>query len=477
VTLRRLLALVLLLPTLALVPAGATTATGDPAGWTDRQLAAQLVLAGYDMHHLTDAVPWVQAGLGGVVLFGSPPGDLRARLSRLRAAGPIVPLVASDEEGGQVQRLRPLLPALPSAEVLGRTRSPARVRSLAASYGGRMRALGVDMDLAPVADLSVPGTYIEQTDRSFSRTPSGVAAYAGAWQQGMRSVHVAPVAKHWPGHGSAANTHDRAASTPPLATMERRDLLPFGALLQAGIPAVLVGHLIVPGLTEPGTPASLSPEAFRYLRERAGPDRLLVTDSLDMGAIRIGLHLTPAQAAVRALRAGADMVLLDPGGPGPVVEAVTRAITAGTYPRSRAVASARRVLVVKRSTNAPGAVTSLTPAAGAAASVTPTLSGVVHDRVPGTDTATFFLRHRGASGWDVVNGAAVRAAVGTTVGTRMRYAVPPGRLQPGSAYEWRMRVCNAAGRCSAPTPGLGFTTAAPSPAPTDTATATITLVP
>ena len=468
---RRLLVVAALLAGLVAPPAGAAGPTGDPAGWTDRQLAAQLVLAGYDMSRIGDATPWVQAGLGGVVLFGTPPSDLRARLTRLRAAGSVVPMVASDEEGGRVQRLRSLLGALPSAEVLGSTRTTTQVRDLAASYGRKMRATGVDVDLAPVADLSVPGAYMEQTDRAFARTPSAVAAYAGAWQTGMRTAMVAPVAKHWPGHGSAANTHDRAATTPPLSTLESRDLVPFDALQRAGIPAVMVGHLQVPGLTEPGTPATLSPRAYRYLRERAGPTRLLVTDSLNMGAIRLGMRLTPAQAAVRALRAGADMVLVDPGGPGPVVDAVQRAITGGSYPRTAAVAAVRRVLAVKRTTNAPLIPSSLTPANGSAgASLTPVLSGLVRDPVPGTDTATFWVRRAGSATWDVVNGGTARAATGT----RASFRVPAGRLAPGSSYDWRMRACNAAGRCSAPTVALRFTTAA---APPPTATPTATLLP
>lgn len=460
---------VALLGSLLALPARAAGPTGDPSGWTDRQLAAQLVLAGYDMNRLGDAVPWVQAGLGGVVLFGTPPSDLGMRLARLRASGSVVPLVASDEEGGRVQRLRSLLGPVPSAEYMGRAWTTRHVRDVAASYGRKMRALGVDVDLAPVADLSVPGMYMEQTDRAFARTPSAVSGYAAAWQLGMRRAMVAPVAKHWPGHGSAANTHDRAATTPPLSTLESRDLVPFDYLQRAGIPAVMVGHLTVPGLTEPGTPATLSPRAYRYLRERAGPSRLLVTDSLSMGAIRYGAHLTPAQAAVRALRAGADMVLVDPGGPGPVVDAVQAAIGSGSYPRATALSAVRRVLAVKRTTNAPLTPSSLTPANGSVGgSVTPALSGVLRDPVPGTDTATFYLRSRGSATWNLVNGATVQAATGT----RVVYRVPAGRLAPASSYEWRMRSCNAAGRCSAPTPVLGFSTGAPPP-PSATPTATI----
>jgi beta-N-acetylhexosaminidase len=454
---RRLLpVLALLLPLLASTPAQAAGPAGDPAGWTDRQLAAQLVLAGYDMSRTDDALPWVREGLGGVVLFGTPPSDLAARLKRLRAAGTVVPLVSSDEEGGRVQRLRAVLGALPSAEAMGATRSTAQVRSLAASYGAKMAALGVDVDLAPVADLGVRGYYIEQTDRAFASDPGRVGAYTGAWQAGLRSARVAPVAKHWPGHGQAANTHDRAATTPPLSTLEQRDLLPFGDLLRAGIPAVMVGHLNVPGLTEEGVPATLSPNAYRYLRERAGAGRLLMTDSLSMGAISIGMRLTPAQAAVRALTAGADVVLVDPGpGPGAVVDAVSAAITRGSYPRASAVASARRVLAVKRTTNAPLAMSSVAPAQGTTgASLTPTLSGIARDRVGGTLSAQFFVRSAGSATWNVANGG--RVDVGS--GARASYRLGEGRLGPAASYEWRVRACNAAGLCGPVSPVLRFTT-------------------
>jgi hypothetical protein len=169
------------------------------------------------------------------------------------------------------------------------------------------------------------------------------------------------------------------------------------------------------------------------------------------------------------------MVCIDPGGPGAVVDAVQRAIGSGSYPRAQALASVRRVLAVKRATNPPGSPTSLSPAAGATASLAPPLSGLVNDPVPGTDTATFFVRRQGASTWNVVNGAAVRQRTGA----RASYRVPAGRLLPATAYEWRMRVCNDAGLCSAPSPVLRFTTITPepSPTPTDTATATVSLVP
>ena len=454
---RHLLVLAALLATLLPAPPAHAGPTGEPSTWSDRQLAAQLILAGYDMGRLDGAATWVRNGVGGIVLFGTPPSDLGARLGRLRASSTVVPLVASDEEGGRVQRLRTLLGALPSAEAMGRTRTAAQVHGLAASYGTKMARLGVDMDLAPVADLGIPGYYIEQTDRGFSADPTRAGSYAGAWQAGMRAARVAPVAKHWPGHGQAANTHDRAASTPHLSTLEKRDLLPFASLLRAGIPAVMVGHLQVPGLTEQGLPATLSPNAYRYLRERAGPNRVLMTDSLDMGAITVGMRLTPAQAAVRALSAGADMVIVDPGaGPAPIVDAVGAAITSGRYPRARALASVQRVLAVKRTTNAPLPMTSLAPAHGTTgAALQPTLSAVARDRIgSGRLQVRFHVRTPGASTWDVVNAAPVTVAWGT----RANLTVGAGRLQPRTTYEWSVRACNTSGLCAPMGSVLRFTT-------------------
>lgn len=453
---RRLLAAAALLLPFVPAPAHAAGPTGDPSTWSDRHLAAQLVLAGYDMSRTDDAVPWVREGLGGVVLFGTPPSDLRARLSRLRAAGTVVPMVASDEEGGRVQRLRSVLGALPSAESMGATRSAAQVTALAASYGRGMAGLGVDVDLAPVADLGIRGWYVEQTDRAFSADPATVGAYAGAWSAGMRAARVAPVAKHWPGHGQATNTHDRAATTPPLSTLEQRDLLPFGDLVRAGVPAVMVGHLNVPGLTEEGVPATLSPNAYRYLRQRAGTSRVLMTDSLSMGAISVGMRLAPAQAAVRALRAGADVVLVDPGpGPGPVVDAVAQALASGRYARSAAVASVQRVLSMKRTTNPPLATTSLTPATGTTrASLTPTLSGIARDRVGGPLHLQLAVRTAGSARWDVLNTRTTTVAPGT----RASHRVAAGRLLPGTTYEWVVRTCNGAGLCGPTSPLLRFST-------------------
>lgn len=441
-------------------PVGAATAGRDPAQWTNRELAAQLVVSGVSMSNLTAAESWVRAGLGGIVLLGTPPADLGARLQRVRRSHALPPSVMSDEEGGFVQRLKSVIYPFASAESMGRNLTIAQTSARSAHYAARMRALGVDVSLAPVADLAIPGYYIERTDRGFSADPARAAAYVEAWQHGMRTVHVTPVVKHWPGHGQASDTHGGAATTPPFATLQQRDLIPFNRAITVGVSVFMVGHLNVPGLTEPRTPASLSPNALRYLRSRIGQSRLIVTDSLSMGAVTTALGLSQADASVRALRAGADVAMVSTNDPMAVVSRIQRALDTGEYARSAAIISARRLLQVKRFSNPPQSAVGTSPTSGAVlTSTTPTLSGAVGDPLGGTLTARFYLRSKGATSWNLAWGVPVNVPAGSRAG----YAVPVGKLRAGGAYEWAMRSCNSASYCSAYTPLLRFTVAAAAP--------------
>jgi beta-N-acetylhexosaminidase len=319
----------------------------DPSTWSTHRLAAQLVVSCVDMGHLDRAVRQSAAGIGAVVLLGHPPAHLATRLAAVggAAATPVRPLVASDEEGGMVQRLRDVIYPLPSARTMGHW-TTARVRATAHDYGTRMLQLGVPMDLAPDADLDVPGAYIDSLDRSFSADPDRVASHDRAWRLGMSSAGVVTVLKHWPGHGSATNSHLGPARIAPLATLRQHDLVPFDRELAAGAPVVMVGHLLSKGLTTGGIPASESPRALHYLRRQAGPHVVVMTDSLSMAAASSSIGRTPAQASVAALDAGADWAMACDSAPLRAVTAVRRALDAGTLPRSQADRSARRILAL-----------------------------------------------------------------------------------------------------------------------------------
>jgi beta-N-acetylhexosaminidase len=291
-----------------------------------------------------------ESGVGGVVLFGPSSPNLAGTLKRARAVAPkgSPPLIASDEEGGQVQRLSSLIYPLPSAETMGRW-SQSKITRTARDYALRMRSLGVTVALGPVADIAVPGYYIASAQRGFSDDPQQVAADVKAWNDGLRSAGVLGVVKHWPGHGQASDTHVGGSKVPRWTALQRRDVIPFKAAFAQHVDAVMVGHLQVPGLTEGSWPASLSPAALRALRAQAGSKVLIMTDDLSMAAASSTLGITPAQAAVRSLISGNDIAMVCWAPVDGVVSAVTAAINDGRLPRSQAVASVRRVLAAKSS--------------------------------------------------------------------------------------------------------------------------------
>lgn len=337
-------------------PRASTPATEqmNPSSWSSRQLAATLVMTGAKMGDVAAIEHAAKKGVGGVVLFGPSSPILAATLSNARAVAPRgnPPLIASDEEGGQVQRLSSLIYPLPSAEAMGHW-SPARITRTARRYALRMRALGVTVDLGPDADIAVPGYFIATADRSFSDSPRQVGVDVNAWNDGLEAGGVLGVIKHWPGHGQAGDTHVAGSSVPHWSVLQRRDLVPFKAAFAHHADAVMVGHLRVPGLTEGSLPASESPTAFRALRAQAGANVLVVTDDLSMAAASKTLGITPAQAAVRSLVSGADVAMVCWAPVDEVISAVARAIDDGRLPRKQAVASAGRVLRVKMHVAAP----------------------------------------------------------------------------------------------------------------------------
>ena len=326
-------------------------ASSELAGWSNRRLAAQLVFCSVPATNPLAGKRFARMGVGGIVILGAGArsgigGDLAAVLRA--APNGIRPFIASDEEGGLVQRLRDVIYPLPSAHVQG-SWSASKTKAAAEAYGRRMRKLNVAVDFAPVADLDIPGRFISGQQRAFARDPDVVGSHVVAWVKGLRAARVIATVKHWPGHGWASDTHTGAARVPSLSVLRRYDMVPFEKALDAGVPLVMVGHLRSKGLTGDETPASLSRSALTYLRGRAGETTVIITDSLSMAATTKALGIKLPAAAVRALKAGADQALFATGDPGPVIDAVTAAIKSGRIPRAEAEAKVLRVLELKRS--------------------------------------------------------------------------------------------------------------------------------
>nr|WP_133997124.1 glycoside hydrolase family 3 N-terminal domain-containing protein [Streptomyces sp. 846.5] len=342
----------------ATTPAGCTTAA-RLAGWSDQRLAMLTIAVPVSESAVGAVTPEVAAGAGGVLLFGSSaPSRLGADLTALKThvPGRLGLLVMTDEEGGAVQRMDNLVGSLPWPGWMGAHWTADRIRQAAAQVGARMAAAQVNMDLAPVADVDgkqvVPGSGDPDGLRSFSGDPAVAARDTVAFMQGLRSAGVIPVLKHFPGlGGSTVNSDFAPAHTVPWTTEVGSGLTPFSAAIAAGAPAVMMSNDSVPGLTT--LPAGLSPTLVgTELRGRLDFHGLVLTDSLSAGAIS-GAGYSVPQAAVQALRAGADMVLFDLG---PSVQAQTSAIAAaevaavasGHLPRSRLLDAAAAVLASRQ---------------------------------------------------------------------------------------------------------------------------------
>jgi beta-N-acetylhexosaminidase len=343
--------------TVAATTAAPTATTAEPgcaeavAAWPLRRRLALLVVVGVDPGGAGEATALVEEHhVGGVFVGGNDTGLLTSgALAELRAASPTGLIVAVDEEGGRVQRIEGLDGEVPSAREMAATMTVEEVRALAERRGRVMADHGVTVDLAPVLDVSdqPDGTVIG--DRSWSADPAVVADYAGAYAEGLLAAGVTPVLKHFPGHGAASgDTHEGAATTPALDALRTRDLVPYEELLPAlgDRSAVMLGHLDVPGLTEPDTPASLSPAAVALLRDDYGFDGVVMTDDLaEMASITA--RLGPEEAAVRALAAGVDVVLFAGADVPDLLDRLETAVADGTLDPAAVDASVARVLALQ----------------------------------------------------------------------------------------------------------------------------------
>ncbi|MEZ5115376.1 MAG: glycoside hydrolase family 3 N-terminal domain-containing protein [Candidatus Nanopelagicales bacterium] len=287
--------------------------------------------------------------IGGVFVGGNDTAGLEAGEFAALAERPVPPLVAVDDEGGQVQRIDGVVGDMPSAEDQADGMTPAEVRGMARDRGRALAELGITVDLAPVVDLNDGDSGGVIGDRAYSDDPDVVVDYAGAFARGLQQAGILPTLKHFPGHGRAqGDSHQTLPTTPPWASVQAQDLLPYEALLDRPGPwAVMVGHLVVPGLTTEGRPASLDPAVYRYLREDLGFDGLVMTDELS-GMKAVSASYGPADAAAAALAAGADLLLM--AAPGDLTELLDRLETqviAGELSEQRVTDAADHVLAAK----------------------------------------------------------------------------------------------------------------------------------
>ncbi|MDV7999722.1 glycoside hydrolase family 3 N-terminal domain-containing protein [Rhodococcus sp. IEGM 1408] len=321
---------------------------------TQRERIAQLFTVG--VSSMADARRAVdEHNIGGIFLGG---GVVREAVSgdglkRLLHDTPLPLLVAIDEEGGRVSRIAPFAGPLPSARVMAATMSPEEVRSAARARGEFLREMGVTVDFAPSVDVSDQPDEAVIGDRSFSPDPARVVHYARAFATGLLDAGVTPVFKHFPGHGrSSGDSHHQSVTVPPLDQLVLHDLRPFSELAETPGAAMMLGHPQVPGLTGVNRPASLSPAAYRLLREGHGYgappfDGVIFTDDLSgMRAVTNDFPLP--QAVAESLVAGADSPLwTTTAGIPAALDAVEKALADGALDKQDLDRSLARVATLR----------------------------------------------------------------------------------------------------------------------------------
>ena len=254
---------------------------------------------------------WVERGLGGVVLFSrnvSDPEQLAALTASLRAESPEL-VVAVDEEGGDVTRLETTAgSSFPGNLALGAVDDPALTRRVAAAIGGELAAGGVNLDLAPVADVLVDPASAIVGVRSFGSDPQLVARHVAAFVEGVQSVGVAACAKHFPGHGeTVADSHlELPVADTDRETLRARALSPFAAAVDAGVRAVMTAHVRFAAFGD--EPATHNAALLGLLRSELGFSGVVMTDALEMQGA--GGPAGVEDSAITALAAGADALCL-----------------------------------------------------------------------------------------------------------------------------------------------------------------------
>ena len=323
-----------------------------------RQLASLLVVRGsghsrdaqrrYPRWELTNAElrRLLEQGVGGVILLGGSAEELRLRCERLRrwASQPL--LLCADVEEGVGQRFEGaswLAPPL----ALGRLhrREPQRAVALAERYGrctGRQaRLLGLNWVLGPVCDVNNNPANPVINVRAWGETAATAGELTAAFVRGCQAEAVLACAKHFPGHGdTSSDSHLELPLLPhDRARLEAVELPPFRAAIAAGVAAVMTAHLQLPAL-DPERPATLSePVLTGLLRHDLGFNGLVVTDALVMEAI--SAHHGPAEAAVLAFNAGADLILM-PADAEAALTGLEQAVRSGRISAERLQASLER---------------------------------------------------------------------------------------------------------------------------------------
>jgi beta-N-acetylhexosaminidase len=363
-------------------------ASRDALKWADKELkrmsleqkVGQLVSVGINASFLnreSDAYKAIRRQVevnhvGGIILFGSPVYESVILINRMQGHARLPLLISADLERGAGMRLFDTTD-FGWVMAAGATGDPDYARRMGEITGREARALGIQHVLAPVVDVNNNAANPVINVRSFGEDPVAVGRFAAAFIKGAQNSGVIATAKHFPGHGNTATDSHRGLPSLnfSLADLKRVELVPFKSAVEAGVGSVMVGHVALPQIdpegvnplprdqkiraidtTETGeiivegmsTPASMSQPIGSLLTHELGFKGLVVTDALSMSGLTV--YFTQEEAGVRALLAGADM-LLKPADVDACIRGVLTAVRSGRLTEKRIDESARKILAAK----------------------------------------------------------------------------------------------------------------------------------
>jgi beta-N-acetylhexosaminidase len=330
---------------------GVFTPIDSEAGERLERLVREGRVGGFHVFGGTEALPPVLLNaVYGTTGARAVKGDalaIASLLNRLQRASALPLLFTADFEGGSGYIVEGGT-RLPRAMALGATRDEGLAERAGLLAAGEGRALGIHVDFYPVVDVNVNPRNPVIGIRSFGEDPQLVARMAAAYMRGIRQGGMLATAKHFPGHGDTeVDTHlDLATVEHGRERLDAVELVPFRALIGAGVDAVMSSHIRLPALdpTE-GLPATLSrPVLTGLLRGELGFEGIVFTDSMSMHAI--SRRFTPDRAAALAVQAGADVVLDSPD-PDAALRGIREAVARGEIPREQIDRSAERLLRAK----------------------------------------------------------------------------------------------------------------------------------
>lgn len=338
-------------------------ATTLVSGWSDDQLAGQMLVLTYDGTAPATAAAAVTAvHAAGVIVMKNnvaTADQVKATATAVQKAvsadrGDVTAVVAVDQEGGIVARLGDLIPATPAfmsagAAIAGDGEADHSgadaVTAAAEATGNALRALGFTWVFAPDGDVTIGPDDPTIASRSPGGSPGLVGKAVTAAVTGYRESRIGCSVKHFPGHGSVtADSHlELPRQTASLEELRSRDLPPFTAATVAGVPVIMMSHLAVDAF-EPGVPCTLSSAAYQMLRRETGFEGVVCTDAMNMQAITKQYGAGPA--AAKAVIAGADVVLM-PADAKAAHQALLAALGDGSLARDRLIEAAARVVALQ----------------------------------------------------------------------------------------------------------------------------------